>query len=102
MKKIRILNLLMLGGLAAGLTACATSESPLMTGQNPRARSGAPYLARSERTITFAKAIKGPAGCKGANVAWGGRVTRVVSDPNKGTELVVSEIPLFAPGHAPV
>jgi|SRR5882672_8188039 len=92
MKKIqiKILNSLILSGLASGLTACATSQSPLKA------------AARSERTITFAKAIKNPDGYKGANVVWGGRITEVISDPNKGAELVVSEIPLYALGKSPV
>ncbi len=91
MKKIQVqmLNLLMLGGLAAGLTACATSKGPQKSAQR-------------ERSITFAKAMKDPDAYKGANVVWGGRIADVISDPNKGPELVLSDIQLYALGKEPV
>jgi outer membrane lipoprotein len=87
--QIRVLNLLMLGGLAVGLTACATSPRPRQT-------------ARKERSVTFAKAMKDPTASQGANVVWGGRITGVIGDPNKGADLILSEIPLYALGKAPV
>src|SRR5712671_4829778 len=87
--QIRGINLFMLGGLAVGLTACATSPRPRQT-------------ARKERSMTFAKAMKDPTASQGANVVWGGRITSVIGDPNKGADLILSEIPLYALGKAPV
>src|SRR2546427_327617 len=87
--QIQMLHLIMLGGLAAGLTACVTSKGPQKSAQR-------------KRSITFAKAIKDPDAYKVANVVWGGRIADVISDPNKGPELVVSDIPLYALGKEPV
>jgi starvation-inducible outer membrane lipoprotein len=77
-----IYKLLIITLLAAGLTACATSRT----------------AAQRHGAVSYAAAKQSPEVYKGGRVVWGGQVTGVTN----GTELIVSEIPLYGPGKAPI
>ena len=86
LNKLQITNLMMLTGVAAGLTACTTPQKS----------------AQTKRSASFAEARNNPGAHTGAKVVWGGQITSVMKNSNNGSQMLVSEVPLFRLGHEPV
>ena len=79
---LEIYKLLIITLLAAGLTACATSR----------------VNAERHGSVIYAATKENPDAHKGASVTWGGRIQSVTN----GTQIVLSEIPLYGLGKAPI
>ena len=90
MKTNRIAALLIIGGLVAAVSGCATSPMS----KSMRAE------AKSNRKVTVATVSKSPSAFVGTEVIWGGEILKVVNETN-GSEIYLSEIAL-GPGGAPV
>jgi starvation-inducible outer membrane lipoprotein len=87
--KHEIYQILIIGLLAGGLTACATSPT--------RSKS-----ARADHTASFAKAYENPEDYQHARVLWGGEIQSVVANSTNGAEFMIKEMPLFGAGKAPI
>ena len=83
MKTNRIAALLIIGGLGAAVSGCATSPMS----KSMRAE------AKSNRKVTVATVSKSPSAYMGTEVIWGGEILKVGNETN-GSEIHLSEIAL--------
>src|SRR6267143_7240455 len=87
MKINRIQRLLILGGLAAAVSGCATSPMS----KDIRTE------AKATRHVSFATISRNPGVYKGEEVIWGGEIVKVLNEPS-ASKIYLSEIPLHWSG----
>src|SRR5882672_6031443 len=80
-------RLLILGGLAAAVSGCATSPMS----KDIRTE------AKATRHVSFASISRNPSAYKGEEVIWGGEIVKVLNEPN-ASKIYLSEIPLDRSG----
>jgi outer membrane lipoprotein len=87
MKTNRIQRVLILSGLAAAVSGCATSPMS----KNIRTE------AKVTRHVSFARIARNPSAYKGEEVIWGGEIVKVLNEPG-ASKIYLSEIPLHRSG----